>query len=480
MPAGDPQFGEIWAMANVSGGAPFPVVVADVGPHIITFVGMNGNRLRMPVGRISSWNFMTGYPRVSATCQTPGCTHAGFLRYSQRGRTYFVCPRHLPIGVTAEIVQETPNDVTPLNRPTLACPGCDSPDPIENFGYTDDAPETNWALLTCPRCPQRWIAVWESSAVSPWAMNTLRTILDACERRQIQPTGIRMHPSMMQDLRRDPRQEPWTFNGESADAASSDPHFENIPVVVESALNIQAIINVPTDVRSTRSVQRLGNATPGSGGVPRLGGQPNRTLSNLNDGILGPRTIAVRQAELRNALLTEQVAQAEQRAELRTASEQPMATPDDIEAEILEGSAWVQRSTGNIMHVLRLDNAVDGTRVIVYCNKGEENEPAMRMVVRDFLANHRAYVAQEEWPTIEVKPVIEITSGEEWEFTATPSVGISIIAVDHKKEVVHVEELESKRKRTISFSEFIQKRWRKVVRKTAYQWLLDGDALGDD
>ena len=59
-------------------------------------------------------------------------------------------------------------------------------------------------------------------------------------------------------------------------------------------------------------------------------------------------------------------------------------------------------------------------------------------------------------------------------------MGISIIAVDHKKEVVHVEELESKRKRTISFSEFIQKRWRKVVRKTAYQWLLDGDALGDD
>jgi hypothetical protein len=477
MPAGDPQFGEIWAMSNVSGGAPLPVVVADVGPHIITFVGMNGNRLRMPVGRLLLWNFMSGYPRVAATCQTPGCTHAGFLRFSQRGRAYFVCPRHLPIGVNAEIVQETPNDVEPLNRPTLACPGCDSPDPIENIGFAEND-DTNWALLTCPRCPQRWITIWYPPTEQPWAVNTLLDVLHACERVLIHPTGIRMHPNMLADLRRDPRQEYGDLNG-----PETQLRFENIPLVVNSGLNIPAIVDVPTEARSSRSVQRLRGGTPETGGVSRLGGQPNRTLSSLHDGMFGVRVAEARREDLRDALFTEQEHReehrAEHRAEQRTA-EQAVATEDDT-FDIQAGSAWVQRSTGNIMHVLRMDHAVDRTRVVVYCNKGEENEPAMRMVIRDFLANHRAYVSQEEWPTIDVKPVIEITSGEEWEFTGTPSVGINIIAVDHKKEVAHVEELESKRKRTISFSEFIQKRWRKVVRKTAYQWLLDGEGIdGDD
>ncbi len=99
-------------------------------------------------------------------------------------------------------------------------------------------------------------------------------------------------------------------------------------------------------------------------------------------------------------------------------------------------------------------------------------EPHSTMLYADFVNHHRPWARKDEGPAglPEVFPV----PGEEWEHV-NDHTAIEITVIDAAREVVHVVERKAKRRRSIPLREFSSPSWRKIVRRTSFEHLMDDE-----
>jgi hypothetical protein len=138
------------------------------------------------------------------------------------------------------------------------------------------------------------------------------------------------------------------------------------------------------------------------------------------------------------------------------------------------GQRWVNRSTGDLVEVTRVQPTDDrSTQAVHFRRIADGIESSQALVLEDFLRECRPYVAKSSAP-VQV-PVVEVLKDEEWEHRDSGEV-VTIDTVDTRRDLVVVVQKEGKR-RSVPLYEFANAKWRKIVRRTSFDRLLD---LEDD
>lgn len=167
-----------------------------------------------------------------------------------------------------------------------------------------------------------------------------------------------------------------------------------------------------------------------------------------------------------------QLRRADQQTRAEAIWEAASASADATIAEtsVEKESVWVQRASGDLMVVLDFIKAQDGSDAISFRRSAAEDiEPAVTMTRRDFLMHHRPFITAAEVEASPTKPPIEVTIDEEWE--CQDGSGMIVTQVDFRREFVYGEDLKTKRRRQIPFTQFMAGRWRKIVRRSIYDRL---------
>ncbi len=340
------------------------------------------------------------------------------------------------MGVSASVMTSGRPIVNQSTIQAIPCPNCGNQDPVEDFRQGERF------LWICPFCSRSFAFIPPEAVI--W-----RVLNDFSE--------IGLHVERI------------VFGGARQAAHTeytSQPRDPSVPVVL--ADNISNAIRV--DFRGTILPPR---APDPRRPVQRLGGQPNRSVSDTQpwQPAAPPARIPARS---RNRVTDEDLDRLQN--VLRTLPEDPPTPEDGPPVTVVEGTRWVQRKSGLVVEVVRLEHSQDEdrTQIVVY-RPADADSSTQRMVLTDFTRFHRMYSDVLDQTTIHSIPPVQLTIGEEW--ASLEGDLVVILGVDLRKESVLVEVPETKQRRTISLTQFAGARWRKVVRKSAYDRILDDDAF---
>jgi hypothetical protein len=137
--------------------------------------------------------------------------------------------------------------------------------------------------------------------------------------------------------------------------------------------------------------------------------------------------------------------------------------PGDLAERIPENSRWIHKGRGQVVEVVKVENAAVTFR---------SEEQSFRMVHTDFLHFHRPFTL-DNGPSPQSFPLPDLAPGDEW--TSVEGT-VVIVSVDSKREQVSVKWAHgSQRTARLNLRDFATDKWRKIVRKTAFQRLLDED-----
>jgi hypothetical protein len=137
---------------------------------------------------------------------------------------------------------------------------------------------------------------------------------------------------------------------------------------------------------------------------------------------------------------------------------------------------WVLRRSGDIVEVVSLAPAVDGTPM-VHARRGTD-ETILRMQLEDFYNESVPYVPPARRAQTTAVPNRErLVENDEWENTTTGQTGV-IESIDHRRELI-ILRLNEGLRRSVVFGDFLgpSAQWRKLIRRTAYERLLLDDEL---
>ena len=475
MPVEDPQSGEVWTTTDIGSGRLMQGIVADVSPTRVLFVSLSGNRVAVPLSRLrTNWHFVQGVPRRTLPpCERVGCATAGMIEYDRGNRAVRTCPKHAPFGIQCRITQ---NYVAPAEarniRPgfecrSTPCPTCGNQDPAEDVRIAV-YPARLWF---CPSCNGRWVTLPRVPEDDEQDIERVSIAVgDELRRLHYDVDSILvLHPETWDDLRRNPR----VVVGDAGEAirrmviGNMQSFLESAAITSDVRDHFHAIVRVRNDV--TRQADRP---------VHRLGGSPNRA------GVIGSSANPVRPAPVpppeapmlyRPTGVPEAAAHAATLHRLRQeerSSRDLFESPESVEIPVPDipidkESAWVQRMSGDVMVVLDVIQATDGTDAISFRRRSaEEVEPAVTMTRRDFLIHHKPHMPSTD---ARMPPMIPVAVDEEWE--CSDGSGMVITQVDHRKEIVYGDDVKTKRHRQIPFVQFATGRWRKIVRRSVYERL---------
>lgn len=426
---GNPLEGEVWEMTDPSGRV-IRGVIADVSTSILTLISFTGNRFRIAPDRLhSSWRFFQSPPNTGLRCTRRGCSRAGILRYT-RGQVEvdWVCPRHLPVGVHATLTTEslgarqpehTPQIVTVSSEPSIAaniCPACAFADPVEELRCQLPAYASLWI---CTRCPSRWCLISPPTHDQPTA-DEIRVALSIANYtiREIVATRAIQAGGTLTSL------------------------YAGIPVRWDPAFEPTS----PSCIRLTLA----------GGPEHRTSPEPFVTMGRGH-----PPTPQEGVMVSSSRPTTAEASPAESEGLLNSMTPSPF---------INKGSRWVNRSTGELVEVDRLGRSTEGDEPVVHFKRvSDSHEVNSVLLLRDFEVIHRSYT-QEFTRTSEA--VAEVLKDEEWEHVETGEV-VVIDSVDTKRNLVIV--VAKEKRRSVLMLDFVNCKWRKIVRRTAYARLLEDD-----
>lgn len=496
MPEGNPIVGEVWSMIDQTGRT-VRGIVADVTPNVITLVSFTGNRFRVaPARMLAGWVFSQLAPATALRCSRGRCTQAGTLRF-QRGTTpEWVCPRHLPVGVQASLTTESiglPQTVTPTL--TEQCPVCEN----EDVEPTEDA-RVSTRFVTfwqCGGCATRWGAL-EIPASLPrleipdYVRMAIQNFVAVARELQVTITEIHASPNLYLHLH---------LQAGAVPSAAGHPEYLGYPLVSDASLG-----NDPRVVLRTRGAPVVRPA-PRAGDVLAMTPQGPQWTAPVGPEVTESVAQALRQdrAERRvpnplaslmgavGAIFEGLDMPAEVMSDLAAmhgihVSESEYVGAFPIRQEIpipplpgtpttpfvAVGQKWVQRKTGDILEVTRVQPTDDRTTTAVHFRRVSDGvESSSAMVLEDFLAECRPFTQKNSAPA--PVPSVFVLQDEEWEHIESGEV-VKIDSVDSKRDLVIVAQKDSKR-RSVALFEFVNAKWRKIVRRTAYARLLDD---GDD
>lgn len=490
MPVDDPQFGEVWTTTDIGSGRIMQGIIADVSPTRVLFVSLTGNRVAVPLTRLrTSWNFVQPTPRRTLPpCERFGCTSAGMIEYNRVDRAAYACPKHTPTGVQCRITANYQAPAEPRTiRPgfecrSTPCPTCGDRDPAEDIRIAV-FPARLWL---CTSCNNRWVTIPRIPEDDQNIEQLAYMISHELRRLTYEVDAMTILDSLSwSDLQR----------SASVQVDNSGPVRRLVLHDMQAFLDATAFteqirgdFHALLRVRSNavRQVDRP---------VQRLGGSPNR------GGVVGSQTNPVRRVPADNVEVYRPTGAADAAAaaaalhQLRREDQQHrVPAPSSLfEAEshetpipdiaIDKESVWVQRMSGDLMVVLDIIKATDGSEVVQFRrSNADEIEPAVTMSRRDFLTYHRQFVRASEPEKKTPTPMLQISVDEEWE--CQDGSGMIITQVDFRKEIVYGDDLKTKRHRQIPFVQFIAGRWRKIVRRSVYDRLrkpeISLDTKADD
>ena len=136
------------------------------------------------------------------------------------------------------------------------------------------------------------------------------------------------------------------------------------------------------------------------------------------------------------------------------------------------GQRWVMRQSGDLIEVTRVNPTEDGRSTAVHFQRVSDGiESSNAMLQEDFVRECTPFVVNTSQP-IE-PPKVQLFKGEEWEHLESTAV-VTIDYVDSKRDLVVIVQKDGKR-RSVPLLEFAEARWRRIIRKTAWEKLLEGD-----
>lgn len=468
MPTDSPQFGEVWTMNDPLTARPMDGIVGDVNPQRVLFVSLTGSRHAVAGSRL---NLVWRFSRVALqdpdlpNCSRAGCGNQGVTRCTRRSGAHeeYACPRHIPIGIRSEYTSVAENYTVPIHA--VSCPSCRNSDPVEDVRFAI-AGARLWGCAFCSTA--RWITIETPSSPSARLRLYDDTLLETA-RHNIEATNILLSTRGYSALVE-------VIDGRSV--------FHTLPATptVDLPPPVEAVITLRTAPR--RPVRRLGGA-PDRGGVVDTRQTPNmrQIFQEMLSEAPAPPLDLHQEHPITSLVMGNARGEASTIANTMRRALEEVPTPSRVltrhpespvmDNEITAESQWIQKSSADIIEVLGIERALDGSPIIRFRRTAEDNEPAVRLSRPDFLALHRPYNPNHPSSVDPSKPPIEITIGEEWASSDGDSIVIS--SVDGRKEIVYGDDLNTKKRRQIPFAQFEGGRWRKVVRRSAYARILDED-----
>ncbi len=479
MPNDNPLVGEVWEHADATG-RNIRGIVADVTSTMATLVSFTGNRFRIaPARLISTWRFSQAPPPTALRCSRRGCPHAGILRYSRGPNADWVCARHLPVGVQASLTTESlgrPAEPSPAPRPAPAvtdveweevpavrCLRCGNPDPVEDTRVTLPSRTSLW---TCPLCSDRWCYIFTRPL--PPGADEERALFDVLNEVRV---ALTMGNFTIQEIAASNAVWRVVENEVLATGGTTTPGsplvvyaglpFRNNPAFsLENPAHALLRLNLtggPDFRRPEPTPLQVARAEGMNENFRRLYG-PQAALDEVDrraaEAQQGAQQIL---GEARNLLSQLQGGQVHT---------QPNPEANGLLAEmnppppfVGKGTRWVERSTGDLVEVSYLDKATDGDTVVHFKRVSDNLGANAVLLQRDFETLFRPYTVE---PT-RSEPVIEILKDQEWEHVESGEV-VRIDNVDTKRNLVTVEAKD--KRRSVPMLDFVNAKWRKVVRKT--------------
>lgn len=407
------------------------------------------------------------------------------IDYLRGQRREYACPRHAPSGVQCRITAnyEAGNELPRTPRPgfecrSAPCPTCGDRDPAEDVRVTA-FPARLWV---CTACNGRWVTIPRVLDEEQNIEGIARMLRHELARWSFEVDSIIiLQPDAWANLCRSP-------------SVNATPNAGAIPSVLIA--DLQVFLDSSAMTEQTRehfhAIARVRSNTVRQAERPvqRLGGSPNR------GGVVGS-TIDLRALWARREGVAPLAGPGSESARRLLEATQPMvygatAAPADIAAAastlhllraqgqpeppetpiadlpVEKESVWVQRATGDLVIVVDLIKATDGSDVVSFRRNSADDiaEAAVTMSRRDFLIYHRAFPVNAPENATPAKPMIEVMINEEWE--CNDGSAMIITQVDFRKEVVFGDDLKTKKHRSIPFGQFAMGRWRKIVRRSVY------------
>jgi hypothetical protein len=458
MPNGNPLVGEVWETTDPTGRT-IRGIVADVAPNVLTLVSFTGNRFRIAPSRmVSTWRYAQAPPNTALHCSRRGCTHPGILRFVRGQQPDWVCPRHLPVGVQASLTTESLGPTRPEVRPTppgvidaefvevtpIRCIRCRNPDPVED--HRIQLPPS-CSLWVCHSCNEHFcILSGLEPALSIQPEQYLRNVVDdirfglTVENYNIQRISV---PAPI-------------FRVFTRFASAIESNH-----CVYAGLTIESVAEVPNNAALVIEL----------GGGPQYRPPPRPT-----------QPARVVPDEPRARTMRETFDQLYGRVAERVVPLVPIAEESQADAhELLDdmaptpfistGTRWVNRSTGDIVEVVRLGSTTDGNEPVVHFKRvSDTHEPNTVLLQRDFENMFRSYV--QPGTSTPTGRVVDILKDEEWEHVESGEV-VKIDVVDTKRNLVTV--IAKERRKSVPMADFINAKWRKLVRKTAFARIMEDD-----
>ena len=491
MPVDDPAVGEVWETTDATGRT-VRGVLADVTANIVTIVSFTGNRFRISAGRMGGWHFMQAPPNTAMRCTR--CTQPGILRFT-RGTTHdWVCPRHLPVGVQAQLTTESlgvnrPTSPVPPSAPASinrSCLNCGSVDPVEDTRV--QLPPTS-SLWMCNLCSARW-AIIDMTGVLVQAFGgdesaVVRQILDDT-RVQLLGENYRIEEIQTAETR---FQQIFDFyhRVSSPDRAGATGYLDTVTlyagipvrlVLTDGAsgalrLRLAGGPEFRAPARQNRAVTAL---------IPNVEGRPVDGVTRFDDIVLqrtvpAPGTVYIADQPHFVGIIPTRVDRPF-RVESEAAAQTIGALLEEMAPTpfVTKGSQWKNSSTGDIVVVDRLGQSTENRETVVHFRRvSDDMKTGMVLLQRDFETMFKPYTQERPYAK-EDKISIEVLKDEEWEHNDS---GITVIveSVDTKRNLVVVE---GKGKRqSLPLLDFQKGKWKRLIRRTAYDRLLEDEEYKD-
>jgi hypothetical protein len=502
MPADDPAVGEVWETTDATGRT-VRGILADVTANIVTLVSFTGNRFRISAGRMAGWHFVQAPPNTGMRCTRSGCNQPGILRYTRGPETIWTCPRHLPVGVQAQLTTESigvNRPTPPVTAPAPAsvnrnCLNCGSVDPVEDVSIT--LPPTS-SLWRCNLCNARWVLI-DMTGVMVQAFGNdesavIRQIVDDT-RVQLLAENYRIEEIQTADPR---FQQTFDFYHRTQSILEPGRTGYLDTVTLYAGIPVRSFLdaNGPTaslrlrlvggpefraPVRSPR--QMLGPL------VPNVEGRPVDGTTRFDDIVL-QRTVPAPGTPLEAStrfyvtgephfvgpMLTRvdrafRVEAGDAAQTIGALLEEMTPTPF-----VTKGSQWRNGSTGDIVVVDRLGQSTESPETVVHFRRvSDDMKTGMVLLQRDFETMFKPYTQERPYAK-EDKSSVEVLKDEEWEHVES---GITVIveSVDLKRNLIVVE---GKGKRqSLPILDFQKGKWKRLIRGTAWDRLLEDEEYKD-
>lgn len=471
-------------------------VVAHVTETIITLASTTGHRFRVAPRMMElNWTFSAAAPRTPMNCGRRGCPTGAVFRYTRDGVIEYVCPRHLPTSIEAELLtNSTVADPRGTRvQPPMPCPACASMETAEDL-LSIRPHGAPWSWWTCQLCGRVWATISappadlvDAQSRGRWYETTIREAERHMSSQHLALDRIEMGVGAWGDAnaadRWPERYSGWairmTLSVEppSAHLILQDrarPVRPSPPLPVRrlggrpNRPQVEAVGLTDTDRREFDEHRRNAQQAQAAPLPGRPLAPPPRPSPEPREEAVDPRLVTLAREHgvtvrtIRTLLTVVEPALA---ARMQTQA----SLPEMWGTLFASGAMWKSKQTGQEVEVATIGGG--SVFAVVVATTLPMSMPLLTFI-DTYEPSFDAKTAEDE----PEGPPIGASIGEEWEEVSTGRVAV-VGAINSKRRSITLTDMQS-RNYVLAFKDFATQ-WRPFVRASAYEHLMNDDTLGD-